>query len=171
MISEVRINNDASWRAKHKRALEQHYRKAEYFGMYWSDYEKLYNTDWHYLSSFNQAGIAMMLNHLGVISMDTHFHTDWQFPIEGDSTTKLLSICKCLRADEYLSGQSGEKYLDLERFDDTDTSMYVQVVDETVRNQVYEPFIPAMSVLDLIFNLGPWARAYLRTCGDFRWRR
>ena len=171
MISEVQINNAASWRAKHLRSLEQHYRKAKYFEEYWPAYEKLYSDDWHYLSAFNQAGIMLMLRQLGVSGMDTRFHTDWEFPLEGDSTAKILSICKCLRADSYLSGQSGEKYMDLERFDNTNISFSIQVVDETVRDQVYYPFEPFMSTLDLIFNLGPWARAYLRTCGDFRWLR
>jgi hypothetical protein len=168
MISEVKIDNSRPWKAKHVRALHQHYHNAEYFDKYWPDYEKLYAKDWYHLNSFNQAGIQMMLQQLGVNGMDTHFHTDWEFTSAEDSTERILQICQQLYATKYLAGKSGTAYMDMGKFVNTGIEVVTQDFEETFRDQVYYPFEPAMSAVDLIFNLGPWAQAYLRTCGGYK---
>jgi hypothetical protein len=52
----------------------------------------------------------------GIMDISTPLRIDYQTELTG--TERLVDICKHYGATEYLSGQSGRKYLDLKQFDE-----------------------------------------------------
>ena len=78
-----------------------------------------------------------------------------QLELREDPTYRLIDICKEVKADTYLSGQDGIKYMDLERFKENSIKVIIQNFKHPVYQQMFEGFQSHMSVVDLLFNCGP----------------
>lgn len=66
-----------------------------------------------YLADTNNGIIKSALDSLGI-----HIRIEFDYPTKLTGTDRLVDICKHYNATEYLSGQSGRKYLDLKKFDE-----------------------------------------------------
>jgi hypothetical protein len=74
----------------------------------------------------------------------------------------LIDLCHAVGASGYLSGPGGEQYLDTVQFESSGLKLEIQQFQHPMYRQVYEPFMPAMSAIDLLFCCGPAALARLR---------
>ena len=84
----------------------------------------------------------------------------------GNGPTEInLNICRSVGAGTYLSGISGRDYLDCQRFADAGIALEFQTFYHPVYRQLYEPFVPRMSVLDVLFTHGPESGEVLTATG------
>lgn len=70
----------------------------------------------------------------------------------------LLDLCRTYNADTFLFGAQGRNYMDDEAraaFRRAGVKPLFQVYDPQPYRQVYDPFIPDMSALDVLLNEGP----------------
>ena len=63
-------------------------------------------------------------------------------------------MCKKLGADTYLSGEGGRTYVDTKKFETNNIKHLFTNFKHPVYMQQFGPFIPNMSVIDLLFNQG-----------------
>ena len=70
-------------------------------------------------------------------------------------TEKLLEVCQMMGADYFYEPAGGKAYFDLKVFENTGIEVEFQNYAPPVYPQLYPPFIPGLSTLDLIFNCGP----------------
>lgn len=153
-INEVQINNQGSprWKEKCWLSLIQNYRKANF----WRDHETffcdLYRKDWGRLIEINESIMRYMLS---ALQINVNVMKSSEMNIEGQKGELVLNICRKVGADVYLSGVSGKGYLDLNKFADAGIEVRFQAFHHPIYMQVYEPFIPCMSAIDLLFNCGP----------------
>lgn len=85
-----------------------------------------------------------------------------ELEIEGDRNWRLISICKQLGADHYLSGPAAKSYLDEKLFRDNGIAVeWMSFENYPEYQQRFPPFEHKVSVIDLIFNAGPHATEYL----------
>lgn len=80
-------------------------------------------------------------------------------------TERLANLCQQAAATEYVSGPSARSYVDERVFDEL--SIRVTWFDyDGYRDykQLWGGFEPAVSILDLLFNVGAEAPDYLRYC-------
>jgi hypothetical protein len=73
---------------------------------------------------------------------------------DGAGSPLILDICLKTECKIYLSGISGKDYLVLDDFSRQGIRVDFQEFHHPVYNQMYEPFMPCMSVMDLLFNYG-----------------
>ena len=78
--------------------------------------------------------------------------------VYGSSTERLISICKSVDGDEYLSGAGGNNYQDEEMFKKTNIKLTMMNFEHPIYNQLWGEFIPNLSIIDLIFNCGKNSR-------------
>ena len=64
-------------------------------------------------------------------------------------------------ATVYLSGPAARTYLELEQFEQAGIRLEYKVYDYPEYEQLYPPFEPAVSVIDLLFMVGRDAKTYL----------
>ena len=76
-------------------------------------------------------------------------------PMAHGGTEVNLGICRSVGADTYLSGISGKDYLDCQPFLESGIQVEFQEFHHPVYRQMHEPFLPCMSMVDLLFNHGP----------------
>jgi hypothetical protein len=74
--------------------------------------------------------------------------------VSGKATDLIIDICKRTGADTYLHGKHGKDYIDQAKFTDNNIRCLYQEFHHPTYPQAYEPFIPEMSVVDLLFNCG-----------------
>ena len=81
--------------------------------------------------------------------------------IEG-KTARLVQLSKDAGATEYLSGPSARVYLDEESFRKEGIKLsYIDYSGYPEYQQLYPPFEPNVSIIDLIFNEGPNATKFM----------
>jgi hypothetical protein len=89
-----------------------------------------------------------------VLGMDAKLLWASDLDVSGSGTELLLSICRQLSAGVYISGTRGRNYLDESKFQQHDIQVEYQDFQHPEYFQVCKPFIPNMSVIDLLFNYG-----------------
>ena len=150
-IAEVEIDNQLPWQRDRRRTLESNYSKAPYFEKHRELLDLAYGRDWESLCRMNKALIEHLADLLGLSPRIVKLS---ETGIGEHSTELLVSLCKKLEADTYLSGPSGEKYLEAEKFAESGIDLKVFRYRPRPYPQLWGGFVPGLSVIDLIFNCG-----------------
>lgn len=160
-IDETLIS-DPTWNVRHWRSIEQAYAAAPYFGAYRSTICDLYATPSESrLSEVNRRFLEAICSLLGI---RTKLSWSTEFEAEGDRTERLVSLCQSAGATEYLSGPSARNYIDESVFASAGISLrYVDYSDYREYPQLHGGFEHGVSIVDLIFNVGPSAPAYMKS--------
>lgn len=158
-IDEVQINNisEKRWAEKHWKSIEQSYKKAPFFSEYADLFYQLYSRQWDDLTELNKTIIHHIVDAFGIktrICEVAEIGEAAPLAVEGKSTELLFNICQALGASTYLSGAFGKEYLDEDLFTDHEIKVVYQEFFHPEYKQVFSPFIPNMSAIDLLFNYG-----------------
>jgi hypothetical protein len=159
VISEIQVDDSKPWGESHWKSLRQNYSKARHFGEYSEFFKEIYSRNWARLVELNTEIIRFFADALGIkceIVLASQLHAT------GTSTELLLRICEELDADTYLSGRFGKDYLDEEVFRGAGIRVAYQDFQHPEYEQVYQPFVPAMAGVDLLFNTGTEGIEYIR---------
>ena len=158
-IFDIKISNDGKWQKKHKSTISQSYAKARYFQDYKWILDEIYDNDWDSLSEFNIHTTQIICRVLGI---ECEFVNSKDLGTTGIKDDKLISICKSLSADYYLSGPSAKDYINSDKFEEEGIELaYIDYSGYLEYEQVQGDFEHYVSVLDVIFNCGPDAKQYI----------
>ncbi len=157
---DQRINEtpvaDQLWRKKHWKTIVQNYRNAPHFEKFSSVFEALYNGQEEMLSEINHRFIIAINEILGI---ETRVMQSSELQLRGDRNEKLVNICKDLGASTYLSGPAAKVYLDESQFKTEGIQVsWIDYSGYPEYPQLYGNFEHSVTVLDMIFNLGPESR-------------
>lgn len=152
-IIDIEINNEILWKELTFTKLHQSYNSSKYFSNYSSYFKKLYEKNWDMLFDLNLETIKKIIDFLGI---KIEIIRESELNITGQSTERLVNICDSLNADVYVSGEGGKNYLNEKLFDEKNIKIEYQNYKPIEYDQIHsEKFIPNLSILDLLFNLGP----------------
>ena len=151
LINEVKIDNEQNWMKKHKKTIEINYSKGKFFKQFWPLIEPIYEKKFDLLLDLNMELIQTLMKILK-IKTKTIFSSELGITTQGSN--RILEICKSLHSDEYISGSLGTNYLELNNFQKQKITVKFQNAYYPIFKQCYNPFIPNMSILDLLFNEG-----------------
>ena len=135
LTRDIGITYNENWNIKHWRAIESAYNSSPYFLYYRDGIEKILMTPYKRLIDLNQALLSYLLKKLK-IKCTTNFSENYLTP---ETTEKDFRDCFSIKGN-YTTEQFPEY------------------------NQVFItkfPFQPNISILDLLFNLGPDSKEYL----------
>lgn len=136
-MREIHISNHGNWRHLHWNALESSYGKSPFFEYYADDIEPFFRQHWEFLFDFNEA-IRQKMCELLCIEAQVEFTQQYEAP-------------STLATDVLDMRQLAEPSV----LDKLACSPYYQVFASR------QGFIPNLSILDLLFNLGPESLIYL----------
>lgn len=151
-IKDMEIDPHPDWQEDHWKSFVFNYGSAPFF--YKSRaLEIIYkNFKWEKLFLLNETLIVTLC---ALFGLDAEFVNASQLNVEGSGTDLLLNICKKLKADVYLSGKSGRNYLEHGKFRRNGIEVSFQHFEHPVyRQQFGNEFLPNMSVIDMLFNVG-----------------
>lgn len=156
------VVSDPTWGRKHWASLTHSYSKAKYFTNHKELFAELYShPEEKLLSQINYRFIVVICRLLGI---NTTISWSMDYNLSGAKTERLVSLCKQAGATHYLSGPAAKSYLEEELFTREDISVsYMDYVGYPDYRQLYPPFEPRVSILDLLFNEGPDATKYMKS--------
>jgi len=134
-INEITISNTDLWYVNHWRAINSAYSGSPFFLYYKDDFTKFYSGKYQNLLEFNSELIAVLLSLIG-IRCNISFSNSFEVPdAKSHDLRYTISPKKENKAYNY--------------------KKYVQVFSNKFE------FVPNLSIIDLLFNLGPETKDYL----------
>ncbi|MFZ5632085.1 MAG: WbqC family protein [Bacillota bacterium] len=160
LICEVPIT-DFRWAIKHWKTIEQFYSKASYFNKYKDFLTYVYlEKKWSYLSEINQFIIKKISKDF--LGIKTEFMDSRELCASGKKTDRLLDIVEKVGADTYISGPAAKNYIDEKKFEEAEIKLeYKDYSGYPEYPQFHPPFTHSVSILDLLFHVGPDAPYYI----------
>jgi hypothetical protein len=156
---------DHGWADKHWKTLVQAYRRAPHFDATAALLEPLYaeHRATERLSDVNRAFVTAITQHLGI---ETVFSWSTDHPTRGEKSLRLLDLALAIGADEYVSGPAARDYLDVSAFEREGVKVrWMDYSSYPEYSQGDGPFEHGVSVVDVLFHLGPEAPAFVRRPG------
>lgn len=143
LTKDVKISYDTNWQKLHWKGIESAYKSSPYYEYYVDDLEQFFYQKWNYLMDFNQE----------------------------------IQNCICDILEIEAKTELSNDYIDMNTADIIDYRNSIHpkasksTVDTQFKAQEYtqvfsdkHAFAPNLSILDLIFNLGPEGESYLQSC-------
>jgi hypothetical protein len=161
-IVDVRIDNTKNWRRNHSMSMVNSYRRSPFWTDYWPQLEAAYGQDWNLLVELNIHLIGILCE---MLLLKPRFVRASDMPnIEGEKTKLLIDICRKLGADTYLSPLGSRAYLESDaEFRKVEISLLFHQYEHPIYPQLYGPFLPHLSIVDLLLNVGPKAIEAIRS--------
>lgn len=158
LYSEVTFADD-KWRDKHIKSLTLNYKKAPFFNDIFPMVQQHIGTAPNLL----ELNISLIESVCRLLKIDTERIRLSQILDDfGQKTDLIIDICRAVNADAYLSGTGGGRdYNDENKMNAAGINLIYSDFKHPVYKQLWGEFIPNLSVLDLLFNLGPDSRTVL----------
>jgi len=157
-LKETRIDNSVPWRRKHKEAIRANYGQAPFFDLYFPALESVYNKHWDFLLDLCFETLQILQAALNIKTLTLKASEMEMEAVKGE---RILAICRKLDATHYLTGDAAMNYLSEEEFRQNGITLETQNYQHPVYKQRYPGFVPHLSVIDLLFNVGEQSQAVL----------
>ena len=133
--------------------------RAPYFGRYLPMLQKFYSRSDELLVDFTISLTIAIAAELGINK--TRYLRSSEMGIAGGKSERLVKIVQAVGANRYLSGPSAKDYIEQDCFDRADIDVEYINYDYPEYPQLHPPFDPRVTVLDLLFMMGPSAPQYI----------
>jgi len=163
-IREIEICHDKDWSRAHCSILQQHYGKSPYFHRYWDLLDDFYRRRDVLLADFTIDLTVSIARELGL--HNTRFTRSSALDVTGSKTGRLLNILAEVKATHYISGPSARDYIEADKFAAAGITLEFMTYDYPEYPQLYPPFDPRVSILDLLFMTGPDASRFIWGQGE-----
>lgn len=153
-ISDILIDNTSNWREKHWKSILLNYKKAPFFNQYSSFLEDMYRKDWNDITSLTTYFLTYILDELGI---KTKILRQSEISTESKKQELILDLCKRQKADVFIFGELGSNYADRKLFKSQGIEIVFQKFHHQNYSQLWGDFLPNLSCLDCLLNIGPKA--------------
>lgn len=161
-ISETRISAKG-WSKLHWNTIKMAYGKAPFFKDYKEIFENLYLEKLLTLELLSHINLTLIRAICEILKIETEILIDKDLGTFEGKNERLISICKVVQANTYLSGPAAKDYLDIAIFKAEQIAVeWMDYSSYPEYPQLYPPFEHAISILDLIFNTGKDARNFIK---------
>ena len=152
-INQIQFSKNDPWRLKLKKTLDLNYCKHPYFEETMHVLGPLLNYQDENLSDYNIHAIATLAEHLGLDS--NKFRRSSECIGHGKSNELLCSLTRIVGGTAYMCGGGADTYQDRNVFNAAGLDLIYQNFEHPVYKQIgSDKFIPGLSVIDVLMNLG-----------------
>lgn len=179
-LNEVELV-DHTFLKKHLKAIEMNYKKAPFFETYREGLREIYEAAYESLTEFTVTFIMWLRDQLGIttpVIKTSELISHPEFisgsccnvseileQVQSDKILRLTTFCKQVQATHYISPLGAKDYLEEspDAFEKAGVTLSYQNYSHPDYKQLYEPFMPYASILDLLLIKGPEASTIMRT--------
>jgi len=163
-LDAVRLKSASPWRKKHWATIQQAYAKAPFFADYAGLLADTYAREWTFLNDLNRHLLEGFVAALGI---DTRIEYASALEAPGTATERLVHLIQAVGGDGYYSGAYAlDEYLDAAMFRTAGIEVAIQEWHAPRYAQLHGDFVPDLSIVDLIMNVGPDSLSVLMAGGD-----
>jgi hypothetical protein len=158
-IREVCIDDaKGGWARKHMQALQTNYGRCPHFDWMQADLEGLLLQGWTSIADLDIALTSLLCAKLG-LSRSILRTSSMNLP--ADRCARLIDICRAVGCNRYYSGAAARDYLDVGGFAEAGIEVAFQDYHHPTYPQRYGDFVSHLSVVDLMYNVGPASLAVI----------
>lgn len=158
-IQEIEIDWERPWTRKHELTIHQAYQRAPYYNQWAHFLKDIYCQTPTHLAPFTMDLTVELARRLGI--SHTSFLRSSELSVPGYRTERLVALVRHLGCDKYVTGPSAKAYLEEYRFAEAGITLEYMAYEYQEYPQLYPPFVPNVSVLDLLLMTGPEASKYI----------
>ena len=136
-VAEVEISYDMTWQKQHFKAIESAYRRSPFYEFYIDDLMLFFNCRHRYLYDYNMHILRTICTMINI-----------PFRVQ-ESQTYISTTDACIDYRNIIHPKVVQQHLDI-------FPQYTQVFSEKWG------FKPNLSILDLLFNMGPESKNYIK---------
>lgn len=156
-INEVLLA-DEPWADKHLRSLQMTYGRSPAYAGVMPALEEAFRPPPTHLSTLNEHLLAAAARLLGI---EVRIERSSELRPQGTAGDRIIDIGHRLRASTYVSGAGGQNYQEREAFEAAGIELVVREYAPVPYEQAQGAFVPGLSVVDALVNLGAGARDLL----------
>jgi hypothetical protein len=152
---------DQNWAQRHWNIIKQWYGEAPYFSYFQEFFSDIYlKQNWNNLAVFNQYMIKKIATEL--LGIRTCFEDSRAYHLSGKKEERLIDLLTQVGATCYISGPTAKDYLRPDVFKSAGIELvFKDYAGYPEYPQLFPPFDHYVSILDLLFQTGPSAPAYI----------
>lgn len=143
------------WKDRHLGMIRQSYRKSPFYCEVMKFLDALYLKTYSSIGDMNIDFISEICRRTGI---KTPLSTSSGLSVNGHKDDLLVGICKCLKADSYLSAQGSAVYIEKDmvggEFIRQGINLFYLNYEHPQYQQQGKEFIPYIGIYDLLFNVG-----------------
>jgi len=157
--NQAQIDCSKPWSRSHWKALNFAYGRTPFFRAYAPLLEAFYQRCDEFLADFTIDLTIALARELGIGR--TRFVRSSALNTSGQKTERLIEILVQLGATHYISGPSARAYIEEDKFTASGITLEYMEYNYPEYPQLYPPYDPQVSILDLMFMTGPEALNYI----------
>lgn len=160
-ICDTRISAP-DWGARHWETLKHNYARSPFFELYRPVLEPLYRDAVQSLSAVNHAFLRAICGILGITTRIS-WSMDYR-PLKEGKTERLADLCRRAGGTHYVSGPAARDYIGAEVFAAAGIGLsFFDYAGYPEYPQRFGKFEHGVTVLDLLFNVGPQAGKFMKS--------
>jgi hypothetical protein len=151
-INEVKIDYTRDWIKKHLNIVRNHYQKTRHFTEVFPIIKENIERRFTCLSDLNISLVLSIAEYLNI-----HRKTMQSSSLdvrEQDKNLRLIHICQKVGITHFYDGEKAKDFLYPALFAQHGIKVEFQIYNHPVYKQHYEPFVPYLSIIDLLFGYG-----------------
>lgn len=157
LICDTEIDPHANWARKHWKSLALNYRYSPYFEYYAEGIQEILFTSHKKLAGLNT---ALILHLTDLLKLNCRIDLGSRLAVEWGTAEKIVALLQHINYQTYLTNPESGKYLNSKVFERAGLALNIDNTSLPAYHQQFGKFIPDLSILDLLFNLGPEARRF-----------
>jgi hypothetical protein len=168
-LNQTWVNESTPWRLKMWKCIQHNYSKALHYKEIAPYVEEWIMASQRSLAGLNMAFIRMCCQ---LMAFTPEFRLSSQRPSGSQRSERVLELLRYAQADHYYCARGAFAYMrDDGVFPVSDIEVLFQDFKPEPYEQVGSPgiFVPSLSILDALMNLGPAGTAELITNGTHKW--
>lgn len=159
-VNEVEVDNSTDFKKNHFKSIEFNYNKTDFFKQYELELKEIYNKKYDRLVTLNYDLIYWIKEKLNI---KTKLIKSSDFEKQGNKDELIANLVEKVNSKNYLFTEGSKDYiLDSKIFQYKKIKLTKFNFNIEAYKQQYENFLPHMSIIDLLFNLGEKSQAYLK---------
>lgn len=135
-----------------KKTIQMAYSKAPFFSHYFDSLCSILDRE---TSSLIDLDVALIRYVNQAMKIDTQLSFSTEIEAAGHKTERLINLLKKCGATHYLSGPAARDYIDSVLFEQNEIVLEYMSYNYPPYPQLWGAFEPYVSVIDLLFNVGP----------------
>ena len=159
-ICDAVIDPLSNWQTKHYKALKANYQKAGYFKGYEYLLEEIYLANkWSKIADLDIFATKLLAGAMGI---KAEWHRSSALSQSGGKNgERAINLCKALGCDYFINGPSAKVFMDESLFLKNGIDLDYISYSYPEYQQLHQPFVHEVTVLDVLFNCGPDARRFV----------
>lgn len=152
---DIELNKNVDWQKRQYNLLYDVYHKFSSWDEVYELIRPVFEQNFETLQGVNCKALEIICGILGIDTSKFIYQSSLACDREARKSDLVLSLCKAVNADVYLSGIGAKKYMEMSCFRDERIGVQFQTFNSPKYEQRYSSqFVPGLSILDVLFNCG-----------------